>query len=458
MFNQSMNAGLNAGVDDYDTDLEVVPQIVETIGTGAPPELEEETEAITAMEERIEDLLVLRAEIRKQRGMSQALAIEGLRITPDFGDGAPMSFYSLQPGRTRLALASESIVSGIWDAIKSALAALRRMIGKTIRWIKGGSDEEEKDVSLDEAASETEKNIAALVKVAEELLDALKASHQGRYRSRDGGGPAQLSFEQIVEYVQGTSRNYFYGDQPGPEKLFLDLLHNGEYSQAISAIGGLVEGLAVIIRQRVNLLDSIVEKDFRESASAIDVHVVLHDLSELEKPLIVQFEGRSLTLDELNALLRDLRHGGDRKRERDRPAIDELYTAFSRIQRQLNISESIRSLRKLTPLMASMDSHVGALETTVTQLLFHLGSDEVTEMLCPALLSAVAKLGRDVSDLGVLVHNVLSYAAGIRLTAQMAIRLAKDITHFIVENIVDETGKAPVEWMELGARLERIRY
>lgn len=329
MFKQSMSAGLNAGIDDYDTDLDVVPQIVETIGTGAPPELEEEAQTITAMEGRIEDLLVLRAEIRKQRGMSQALAIEGLRITPDFGDGAPVSFYSLRPGRTRLAIASESIISGIWDAIKSALAALRRMIGKTIRWIKGGSDEEEKDVSLDEAASETEKHIASLVKVAEELLDAHKASRQGRYRSRDGSGPTQLSFEQIVEYVQGSSRNYFYGDQPGPEKLFLDLLHNGEYSQAISAIGGLIEGLAVIIRQRVNLLDSIVGKDFKKSTSAIDVRVALHDLNDLAKPLAVQFEGRTLTLDELNALLRDLRHGGDRKRDRDRPAIAELYTAFS---------------------------------------------------------------------------------------------------------------------------------
>lgn len=107
--------------------------------------------------------------------------------------------------------------------------------------------------------------------------------------------------------------------------------------------------------------------------------------------------------------------------------------------------------------MTAMDSHVGELEMTVTNILFHLESDEITEMLCPALLSVVAKLGRDVSDLGVLVHSVLSYAAGIRLTARMAIRLAKDITHFIVENIVDENNEAPAEWVELLSKLERIR-
>jgi hypothetical protein len=455
MFNQSLNAGID---EDYDTDLDVVPQIVETIGTGAPPEIEEEAEVIATMEARIEDLMTLRAEISTQRGMSQALAIEGLRIMPEFGGGAPVSFYTLRPGRTRLAVASESIIGGIWSAIKSSLAALRRMIGKFLRWLTGGSDEGDLDGNLDKASAETEKNIAALVKVAEELLDAFKASRQGRYRSREGGSSANLSFDQIIDYVQGSSRNYFYGVQPGPQKLFLDLLHNGEYSRAIRAIGGLCEGLIVIIRQRANLLDSIVEKDFKKLDLAADMLPLMGDLEKLEKPLTVPFEGRTLTLDELNALLRDLRHGGDRKRERDRPGIDELYTAFSRIERQLTISDSIRSLRKLIPLMADMERHVGQLELIVEHLLTHVKSDEASGTLGPALMSVVAKLGKDVSDLGALVHSMLAYAAEIRLTARMAIRLAKDITQFIVENIIDESNAAPPEWVELAVKLERIRY
>ena len=281
MFNQSLNAGVD---DDYDTDLDVVPQIVETVGTGAPPEFAEEAQTISAMEARVEDLLVLRAEIRKQRGMSQAIAIEGLRIMPEFGDGAPVSFYSLRPGMTRLVIANESIIRGIWEAIRTALAALRNMIRRFLNWLRGGASDSEDADGLDEAAAKTEKNIAALVKTAEELVSVLGTYRKGAYRSREGGGPANLSFEQVFDYVKGNARDYFYGDRPGPEKLYLDLLHDGGYSKAMGATGELCEGLTVILKQRVALLDSIIEKDLRGPAFSGEKAAALEHLRKLDEP------------------------------------------------------------------------------------------------------------------------------------------------------------------------------
>lgn len=453
MFNQSLNAGID---DDYDTDLDVVPQIVETIGTGAPPELEEEAQAISAMEARVEDLLVLRAEIVNQHGMSQALAIEGLRIMPEFGDGAPVSYYSLRPGRTRLAVANESIIGGIWASIKSALAALRRMIGKFIAWVTGRSADGDKGENLDEAASATDKSIASLVKAAEEMIDVMKTYRKGTYRNREGGGPASLSFEQVFDYVQGSARNYFYGDQAGVEKLYLDLLGDGEYSKAMRTVGALCEGLIVILKQRVNLLESIVEKDLRKPDLFAHGNLVAGELADLEKPLTVSFEGHERTLDELNVLLRDLKAGSGARHESKKLDVGELYTAFSRIERRINISESIRSLRKLMPLMTTMEAHIVELETTAVHLFAHENDDGEGAMVGSALISATVKLGKDVSDLGVLAHGVLSYAAEIRLTAKMAIRLARDVAGFIVENIVDENNEAPAEWVTLMAKLQRI--
>ncbi|WP_233874746.1 hypothetical protein [Paraburkholderia adhaesiva] len=452
MFNQGLNAGID---DDYDTDLDLVPQIVETIGTGAPPEYEEEAQTISAMEARIEDLLVLRAQIHHQRGMSQALAIEGLRIMPEFGEGAPASFYSLQPGATRLAIASESIIRGIWEAIKTAIAALRAMIRKFINWLRGGTADDAG--GLDEAAARTEKNIDALVKVAHELLDVLRAYRKGTYRSRDGEGPAHLTFDQVFDYVRGNARDYFYGAQPGPEKLYLDLLHGGEYSKAMGETGSLCEGLAVIVKQRVALLDAILEKDFQRPAFSGDKMAGLASLKKLEEPLTVTFGHQELTLGELNAELRDLRHAGDAKHDHDRLEIDDLYTAFSRVGERLTISDSIRSLKKLTPLMAAMEQHLAELERLVGQLPADEAPDDASAVIGPGLRSAIVKLGRDMNDLGVLVQSVLSYAAEIRLTAQMAIRLAKDVARFIVENIVDESNKALPQWITLHAKLERIR-
>jgi hypothetical protein len=457
MFNQSLNAGID---DDYDTDLDVVPQIVETIGTGTPPELEEETQTISTMESRIDDLLVLRAEICYQRGMSQALAIEGLRIMPEFGEGAPMNFYSLRPGRTRLAIANESIIRGIWEAIRTAISALRNMLRKLLNWLRGGGSADAE--GLDEAATETEKNIAELVKTAEELIDVLKAYRKGVYRSRDGGGPANLTFDQVFDYVQGNARDYFYGARPGPEKLYLDLLHDGGYSKAMRAAGDLCEGLTVILKQRVALLDSIISKDFRGQAFSGEKAAALGHLRKLDEPLTVTFDHRTLTLDEYNAMLRDLRHGGDKRRENGRGEhgrleIADLYTAFSRLGKRLTISDAIRSLRKLTPLMTAMEQHLAELEKLIGQLPADDAPGSASAVFGPGLRSAILKLGKDVSDLAVLVHGVMSYAAEIRLTAKMAIRLARDVARFVVENIVDESTDAPAEWVKLRKTLEHIQ-
>ena len=137
--------------------------------------------------------------------------------------------------------------------------------------------------------------------------------------------------------------------------------------------------------------------------------------------------------------------------------IADLYTAFSRIEKRINISDSIRSLRKLTPLMTAMEHHLAELERLVGQLPADDEPGGASAVIGPGLRGAILKLGKDVSDLGVLVHGVLSYAAEIRLTAQMAIRLAKDVARFVVENIVDGNNEAPAEWVELLAKLERIR-
>jgi hypothetical protein len=98
---------------------------------------------ITALENRIADLLYLADDIQNASGMNQSFAMEAEKLLPGFGK-VPLGYYTLDTSATRYKVSLEEISKGIWALIAAAAAALAAVVYKFIKWLFGDKDDKGK--------------------------------------------------------------------------------------------------------------------------------------------------------------------------------------------------------------------------------------------------------------------------------------------------------------------------
>jgi hypothetical protein len=462
MFNQSLNAGL-----DFDTDLEVVPQIVETIGTGVAPDFEEEVVELFSMEERVEDLLVLRQEIEAQRGMSQTLAMEGLRILPDFGGKAPVGYYSVQPTTTRLKISLESIGKGIWILIAAGIAAVIAVIYKIFKWLCGDDKPtaENAEAELKRKAERAEKAAEEFEMAAKEVRTAMHAFENRPYRMKSDSEYAGESTEGIFTmqrvidtFFKQEARDQrvlmFLGQR---DPVFHDIVSKGEYSQAMTRIAPLFTALKLVMQQRIALLQEIADRDLKQPNFAIDKMKNAAALKPLLQPMEVDYAGRKITLNALSSEINNLRAAAEGKRANEDLNFDKLFSVMEEAFQKANVPKLLLEMRTVVTPMATMREHLTEMEVAAKRFSVDGAEGAHSTTIGSDLRHAIFVMGKDLADLQAIMGQVQYYTGHLSYLAVQAVAFAEEVAKKVVAHLEDEEKKPPASWKQAVEQLRSYR-
>jgi hypothetical protein len=462
MFNQSLNAGL-----DFDMDLELVPQIVETIGTGVAPEFDEEVVELFAMEERVEDLLILRREIEEQRGMSQALAMEGLRILPDFGGKAPVAYYSVQPTSTRLKVSLESIGKGIWILIAAGIAAVIAVIYKIFKWFTGDDKPtaENAEAELEQKAKRAEQAAEEFEKAAKDLRTAMHAFENRPYRmkpdseyagdSTEGIFTMQRVIDTFFKQEARDQRVLMFLGQRDP--VFHDIVSKGEYSQEMMRIAPLFTSLKLVMQQRIALLQDIAERDLKQPNFAIDKMKNVAALKPLLQPMEVEHAGRKMSLNALSSEITNLRASAEGKRAQEDLNFDKLFGVIEEAFKQAEVPKLLLEMRSVVTPMATMREHLTEMEVAAKRFSMDGAEGAHSTTIGSDLRHAIFVLGKDLADLQAIMAQVQYYTGHLSYLAVQAVAFAEEVARKVVAHLEDEDKKPPAGWKTAVEQLKSYR-
>ncbi|SAK83861.1 hypothetical protein AWB81_04245 [Caballeronia arationis] len=462
MFNQSLNAGL-----DFDTDLELVPQIVETIGTGVAPEFDEEVVELFSMEERVEDLLVLRREIEEQRGMSQALAMEGLRILPDFGGKAPVAYYSVQPTSTRLKVSLESIGKGIWILIAAGIAAVIAVIYKIFKWLSGDDKPtaENAEAELERKAKQAEKAAEEFEKASKELRTAMHAFENRPYRIKpdseyagednEGIFTMQRVIDTFFRQEARDQRVLMFLSQRDP--VFHDIVSKGEYSQEMTRVAPLFSALKLVMQQRIALLQEIAERDLKQPNFAIDKMKNVAALKPLLQPMEVEYDGRKMTLNALSSEITNLRASAEGKQAHEDLNFDKLFGVMEEAFKSANVPKLFLEMRAVVTPMATMREHLTQMEVAAKRFSVDGAEGAHSTTIGSDLRHAIFVMGKDLADLQAIMAQVQYYTGHLSYLAVQAVAFAEEVARKVVAHLEDEDKKPPASWKQAVEQLRSYR-
>jgi hypothetical protein len=464
MFNQSLNAGL-----DFDADLEVVPLIVETVGTGVAPEFEEEMQDVFSMESRVEDLLVLRREILQQSGMSQTLALEGLRILPDFGEKAPIGYYSVQPSSTRLKVSLESISKGIWALIIAGIAAVMALIYKIFKWLSPGKDESD-------PAKSTGAELERQAKHSEEMVETLRKSTAAVDKARQAFQDHPLRMDPESDYASGHNSGAFtmqkvidtffmhearhqrvmlFLGQRDP--IFHDIVNHGDYSKEMAQAAPLFQGLSVVMQQRMEILREIAERDLKKPGFAVDKLINVAALKPLLLHMEVNYQGHSATISKVTSEIANVRALAEAKKPQEDLVFDKLFSTIQQAFEKAHISRLLLEMRAVVPIMGKMHGYLDEMQQAAHRLSVDGAAGAHSETVGTDLRHAIFVLGKDLADLGVLMGQVQYYARHMSYLAVQAIAFGEEVAQKIVTHLRDDERKPPAAWVAVLAELKSYR-
>ncbi|WP_144106608.1 hypothetical protein [Paraburkholderia sp. BCC1886] len=464
MFNQSLNAGVD-GLD-FDSDLELVPQIVETIGTGVAPELDEELTALIGMEAAVEDLDTLRCEILSLCGMNQTLALEGMRLLPEtFGGGAPIGYYSVQTSSTRLKLSLESIGKGVWALIAVGIAAVVTVLYKLFKWMSGGSKDldaerkmEQRAKAFEEATETLEKAMKAFEKAQEDLKQSpSRLDPESQYATDDTTGV--FTMQKVIDtfFMQDTlhQRVVLFLEQRDP--VFHDIVQKGEYSKAMSKATTLFRDMSFVLKQRVALVKEIAEKDMTDAHFSGEKMINVRVLEQMAQPMQVEHDGHKTTMSQISSHLANLRAVAEAKKPEENLNFDKVFSTLYEAFAHSGMAQVLLEMRAVVPQMAELQGYLTHMQKQAERLSVDGAEGAHSQLIGHDLRHAIFVLGKDLADLGLLMSQVQYYTQHMSYLAVQCVGFGEEIAKKVVAHLRAENGKPPAAWEEVLSELRAYR-
>lgn len=240
--------------------------------------------AIANIEEDLEKLHSLAATVEQGGGMSKEIAVEAMKIIPEFGNGTPMAYYTVTPSIARYTEAMEELSAGVWALIVAAGAALIALAVKFIKWLfgdKSSSDRAEKadasfkafEKNANQFCDELDKQLTAAISkfetdggktgdVVEGEAKVVKMEELKAALEDAGFGNMPKSLNQLIDkFVKGEGKESSLARALTVEDpLFYDITHNGEYSKTIKSTANVVSVMPVAVDTSAKTYVKLVEE------------------------------------------------------------------------------------------------------------------------------------------------------------------------------------------------------
>jgi hypothetical protein len=452
MFNQRSTDSL-----DYDVDLDLAPQIVETVGTGMAPDNNEELDVFVSLEARIEDILVLRESILESCGMSQAYALEAQRLLPDFDNKNPIGFYTVAPSATRYAVAIEELSSGVWTLIAAGIAAVIAIIAKFFKWL-GKGDEKKAEERIQEVANKFEEAKKKLNEV-EKLLNEGKTEINGKYLYlKDAPHKEHYSLDALITAMfESTPHERRLGEfLQTKDPYFHDLVNRGPYLHEMARLATVFKSLQIILRQRLNAMEAIAKMDLSD-ASLSSGMATAKMLREVGTPIEVEYEGKTQTLQEIRHQVMAVASEVKDSKPEGHLSFDTLFSTMSVAMGNSEISNSLKEVTAITPLVDKMRDEL----ETMRGKAGHYGQDgkagHHSTTVGTDLRHAIFVLGEDLAAMSALTAEVLQYQHRMLYLAFSAADFAEAVAMKLSHDVQDEQGRSLEKWKKIAHELKQTR-
>lgn len=452
MWNQRLDESL-----DYDADWELVPQIVETIGTGAAPDPSEELDAFVSLEARIEDLLVLRESIMEAHGMSQGFALEAQRLLPEFDNKNPIGFYTQAPSATRYAVAIEELSNGVWTLIAAGIAAVIALIVKFVKWL--GKGKEEEAVEQTKSAAEKLEEAKKLLADCDRLIAEGREKIAGKHIYIDGGSKQEHStLDQLV-------RSYMMSDAHGKrikefletkDPYFHDLINHGPYTKEMANLAIVFKGLQLLLRQRLNALEAVAQLDLNDDSLSSNLANVKM-LASLKEHVQVPYQGKDSTLQEIKTSVDMVTREVASQQVSGDLSFDHLFGSMAQALTNSDVAVSLKELTTLTPLIDQMRHKLQALEAKAGSYKSDGHSGKHSTLVGTDLRHAIFVLGTDISALQGITAEVMQYQHRILFLSSNAASFAESMAETIANSARTEDGAHLDSWKEILRKLREKR-
>lgn len=452
MYNQRLDETL-----DYDTDWELVPQIVETIGTGAAPDVSEELDEFVSLEARIEDLLVLRESIVETHGMSQGFALEAQRLMPEFDNKNPLGFYTVAPSATRYAVAIEELSAGIWSLIAAGIAAVIALIVKFMKWLGKGKEEEaeERVKNAAEKLDDAKKLLAECDRLIQEGQEAIRGKHIYMDDSRrdEHGSLDQLVRSYMLSSTHGKRIQEFLETK---DPYFHDLINHGPYTKEMAGLAVVFKSLQLILRQRLNALEAVGRMDLADDSLTSNMANVKM-LETLKDHVQVSYNGKESTLQEIKTSVDMVTREVANQQVSGDLSFDHLFGSMAQALTNSAVTVSLQELTTLTPMIDQMRHKLQALEAKAGSYKSDGSQGKHSTLVGTDLRHAIFVLGTDLSALQGITSEVMQYQHRILFLSSNAASFAEAMAELIGRSARAEDGTHLEKWKEIAYKLKEKR-
>lgn len=451
MYNQRLDE-----TQEYDWLQELAPQIVETVGTGVAPDMSEDLELFASLEARIDELAALRESLLLQKGMSQQFALEAQRLLPDFDGKRPIGFYTQDPSATRYAIAIEELSDGVWALIAAGIAAVVYAIVKFFKWISGGKDDRGQETVKDRAAQM--KEVQALLKKCDELVAEGNRSIHGQYVYLKGNEKKELfSLDSIIEklFKEGIHNKRMLAFLQTKDPFFHDLVNRGAYSQQMAEFGQLFKEIQIVLRQRLQVLETVNRLDMNEE-SATSRMANMKALDQLKEQTSVQFGGHSQTLQEIRHHLTQLAHEAASAEVEGKISFDQLFRSMSEAFQRSELTQALEELATTMPLLEQLKEELQRLEQKAGGYASDGKKAGHSTRIGSELRHAIFVLGQDVAGLSGITAELMSYQSRLFYLANNAANFAMVVAEKLGEQGMNGNGGELTTWKGVGIDLDKI--
>lgn len=426
-----------------------VPELREDLQVLAVVEdLREDFQGIAALEAQLQDLTYLREDLLRTQGMTRAFALEGQRLLPGFGHGAPAGYYSVDPSATRYKVSLEEVSKGIWALIAAAAAAVIAAIVKFVQWFRKGKASGQK--AAEEKAQTAKTNLDNLEDEQKRMEDLARDLQSGKVKKtgKDGQVSERVSMSSLVEELwdQGPryelARKFLQGGNP----IFSDIIHQREYSQEFRKISAYLPIISDMLRTKLRALANVVEMDkkvFLESAKMLNMRT----LDVVAKPLELSIGGVNRTLLETADHLMTIRQSvGEGELTGAQLDLDLMMRAVIKAYRSSEVERFFREQAEIVEVFQDLDVVLEKLRKKAGDLSSDGAAGHNTEGVASYLRTVIFRVAQDINGYRKLFAELAIYGAHLEHLANQTVGFAREIEQQLMAKARRGQFDIPEEW------------
>lgn len=420
----------------------------------------------------LEDLHYLLDDMIKAGGVSQSMALEGLRIEPAFNRGLSVKRYSTVPSKTEYTNAMESLIDSIVGQIKKIIAYVRDMIGRFWEWLFGKNapkTDQDVDKLMSERIDQTDEALEVLDDVATAVEDAdteiRKEAQLERPITLELIGGQKVSFNSLEDLFQGI-----IGDRPdgrrfqdflsNPDPLIRDIVDGGPYSQMMDELARQIGIISGLYQVRAQAMQEIIQRDLQGGDSKLNDLQNLAGIKKLEQPVYFKFHNRETSPQQLIGLIAEARREMEKATTKGSPFRFE--TVFRRAH---DIASEHGPLKNLLQSSAGLMKTFVHIESWLRETEALLGNEAVhgaegtikNQQLDKALMALIVTMRRDVGEMQTVLTIVETYRVEVLRVVERVVGFAQLAAEQLTLGLQRQHVEVPKQLKEILKELQDQR-